>query len=161
MASKQKKLSKRESVPAPKIPDVVAEPKVLSPKLQKTLDKNLLCAAMREEWGRMVSLLEGGAKADERTTTRFSALTYAAARGQTKIVQMIIDAGAEVSIKDTASRVAYVEAVAGKHKETADLLLTIGKLGAGNSIPPLPPLTPEQEAAVAEIEYHILSGGKF
>ena len=155
MASKQKELPKRESKPAPKIPDVAAEPRILTPKVQKTLDTSLLKAAKRKQWERMDLLLDGGAKADERTTAGFSALTFAASEGQTVLVQKMIDSGVEVSIKDFASRIAFTEAHAGGHKETVELLITAGKLGAGNSKIPLPPLTLEQEEMVAEIEQDV------
>jgi ankyrin repeat protein len=161
MASKQKELPKRESMPAPKIPDVSAEPRILTPNVQRTLDVNLLKAAKRKEWERMGSLLDAGAKADERTAAGFSALTYAAAEGQTTLVKKIIESGVEVSIRDFASRIAFTEAIAGKHKETAGLLIEAGKLGAGNSVIPVPyPLTPEQEEAIEEIEEMLFRGGK-
>jgi len=138
MARKQKKLSKRESVPAPKIPDVVAEPKALSPKLQKTRNVNLLRAAEKKQWGRMKSLLEAGAKPNELTGVGFSALTFAAAEGQDKLVQMMVDAGVEVSIDNFASRVAFTRAISGGHTKTSDILLNAGKLGDGESIVPPP-----------------------
>ncbi len=158
MVQTQKETPRRESKPAPKIPDVAEEPRILSPMIQKTLDINLLKAAKRKEWKRMETLLDAGAKAEEKTTAGFSALTYAASEGQTRLVQKMIDSGVEVSIKNFASRTAFTEAYGGGHKKTADLLLTVGKLGAGNSIIPLPPLTPEQEERVADAIERIVWG---
>ncbi len=150
MVQKQKKVPTRESRPAPKIPDVAAEPKFLSPRVQKTLDIHLLKAAKRKQWKRMDLLLEGGAKAEERDHFGYSALTYAAAEGKDKLVQMMVDGDVEVSLADFASRCAFTKAMAGGHKTTSDILLNAGKLGEGNSIIPLPPLTREQEERVAE-----------
>jgi len=156
MVQKQKKISKKESAIAPKIPNVAAEPRILSPMAQKTLDVHLLKAAKRKQWERMDLLLEEGAKAEERDVVGFSALTYAASEGKTGLVQKMIDGGVEVSIKDFASRIAFTKAHTAGHEETADLLLKTGKLGEGNSIIPLAPLTREQEERVAEAIEHIV-----
>ena|GEM_PF-5110370 len=159
MVQKQKETSKKESTIAPKISDVAVEPRILSPRVQKTLDVHLLKAAKRKQWKRMNLLLDGGARANERTTVGFSALTYAASEGKTGLVQKMIDGGVEVSIKDFASRIAFTEAHTAGHDETAELLLKAGKLGEGNSRIPLPPLTREQEKRVAEAIKHIVWRG--
>ena len=70
----------------------------------------------------------------------------------------MIDAGVNVSIKDFASRVAFIKAHIEGHKETAKLLIDAGKLGAGNSLIAIAPLTPEQEEIIAEIEEMIWEG---
>jgi len=158
MVRKQKEISKTGNMPALKIPDVAEEPKLLSPKIQKLLNQDLLEAAKRKQWKRVGCLLDGGAKAEEKDGGGFSALTYAATEGQSKLVQKMIAAGVNVSLKDFASRAAFIKAHVGGHKETAELLLDAGKLGAGNSRVPLPPLTREQEEVVAEIEESIWNG---
>lgn len=134
------------------------EKKALTPLLQQTLNKNLLHAAKRKQWKRMESLINRGAKAEEKTTAGFSAITYAATEGQTELVKKMVDKGIVVTLKDFAIRVAFIEALAGGHKETAEFLLDAGKLGDGNSIIPLPPLTLEQEERVAEAIEHIVWG---
>ena len=135
---------KRPSVPPRE------EKKALTPMLQQTLNKNLLHTAKRKQWGRMKSLITRGAKAEEKTTAGFSAITYAAAEGQTELVKKMVDGGIAVTLKDFAIRIAFIEAHTRGHKETAGFLLKAGKLGDGNSVIPLPPLTREQEERVAE-----------
>lgn len=99
----------------------------LSVERQVKMNRFLLKSAKKGKWDMVERLLKGGAQASARDEVYlYTAVTYAAAAGKTKLVGMMIDNGVVPNIHDTAGRAALIKAMAGGHEETAKLLVKKG-----------------------------------
>lgn len=96
---------------------------------------NVINAAQRGEWDRLLRVVALGAavnepeRSNEPTTAGWTALMYAARAGRADVVSIMLDRGADVDYSDASSETALSLAVAHGHADVAELLRSAGDDG--------------------------------
>jgi outer membrane protein assembly factor BamB len=92
-------------------------------------------AARAGDAGRVTKALAGGADVNAKTRYGATALTFAADRGHTQIIKLLLDRGAEIDAQDTFYKMRPLDAaMMNNHQAAATMLLERGSKGAGNAL---------------------------
>ncbi|MFH1113810.1 MAG: ankyrin repeat domain-containing protein [Pseudomonadota bacterium] len=88
--------------------------------------RDLMGAIYKGDLKAVERLLAGGADANARDQSGWTALMRAAESGRPDIVRLLLDNGADVALKSECGWTALIQAVSGGHQEAARLLLERG-----------------------------------
>lgn len=110
------------------------EPSV-KPTIEEFTGADLIAAARAGEVERVQAILESGIDVNSKTEYGATALFFAADRGNKKLVQLLLDAGAEANLSDTFYKSTPVNWAAQKgFDEVVVMLLKSGADGADNML---------------------------
>ncbi|QOJ78899.1 ankyrin repeat domain-containing protein [Infirmifilum lucidum] len=97
--------------------------------MQGPVDRELLEAAARGDYGKVKELLDRGADVNTRDKYGWTPLHYAADGGHLEVARLLLDRGADVNTRDNDGRTPLDLARAMGHKEVVELLESVGEHG--------------------------------
>ncbi|ACL38643.1 Ankyrin [Pseudarthrobacter chlorophenolicus A6] len=110
----------------PTAPEPVSSPPSLSAEAQGTLDQELIAAAKANNAALVRELVGRGGNVNAKDSIQDSAFLYAGAEGFNEVLQLTMDAGADVSSINRYGGTALIPASEHGHVETVKILLAAG-----------------------------------